>query len=369
MPRKLKRGTCCSTDQSSLPLVASKPCSRPSTERMTTTFSLIAGADSSSELTCDAPQLAPGRAVEGDDRTLAGTDHHQPEARRRPGRQGSFSFLTQTWRPVSRSTASTSPLCEAANTMPLSTAGPKPRRSFTCFLPPPTPSPQSFFTGSVCRKFDQVGRRLDIFVLAAAGRDQQRRESQREAINASGFGLVRRSAALARSVPWARSDRQFSVQQGAESTPPSCRRRRAPPCTPSTRAADILLGVVGVAAHFVVAAPRKLPGVIGERLDRIVGLALIDQDAREAQARDMPSSVSLELSMTCVSGAIAFAILPLVDGEARQRQLRLVGIRRGRIVLDEAVGDLPRLCADRRSAARRAHVVELRSGLQGALVS
>ena len=62
--------------------------------------------------------------------------------------------------------------------MPLSIAGPNPKRSTICFLPPPTPSPQSFFTGSVVGKFDQGRRRLDVFVFAAAGRDQQRRETQ-----------------------------------------------------------------------------------------------------------------------------------------------------------------------------------------------
>ena len=36
-------------------------------------------------------------------------------------------------------------------------------------------------------------------------------------------------------------------------------------------------------------------------------------------------------------------ILPLIDVEARECQLRLIGIGRARVVLDEAFGDLPRL--------------------------
>jgi hypothetical protein len=57
-------------------------------------------------------------------------------------------------------------------------AGPNPRRSTNCFLPPPTPSLQSFFTGRVAGKFDQHCRRLDVFVLTATGRDQQGRQAQ-----------------------------------------------------------------------------------------------------------------------------------------------------------------------------------------------
>ena len=69
-----------------------------------------------------------------------------------PADRGSFNFLSQTRRPVSNCEASTSPLSEAANTTPLSTAGPKPRRCTICFLPPPTFSSQSFLTASVCGK-------------------------------------------------------------------------------------------------------------------------------------------------------------------------------------------------------------------------
>ena len=66
VPRRLRRGTCCSTDHSSLPVSASKPCNRPSTERITTTFSPIAGADRSSEFTRvrhSSLPLAPSSAI------------------------------------------------------------------------------------------------------------------------------------------------------------------------------------------------------------------------------------------------------------------------------------------------------------------
>ena len=82
VPRKLKRGTCCSTDQSSLPLRASKPCRRPSTERITTTFSPMAGADSSSELTRVRHSSLPGRSVERDHRALGRADHHHARSPR-----------------------------------------------------------------------------------------------------------------------------------------------------------------------------------------------------------------------------------------------------------------------------------------------
>ena len=53
-------------------------------------------------------------------------------------------------------TSGASALTEAAKTTPLSAAGPNPRRSTNCFLPPPTPSPQSFFTGSVDGNFTNL---------------------------------------------------------------------------------------------------------------------------------------------------------------------------------------------------------------------
>ena len=93
VPRRLRRGTCCSTDHNFLPLCASRPCSRPSTERMTTTFSLIAGEDSSSEFTCErhnSRPVAPSSAIDG---ALAGAHHHHAKTRRRSRRQRHLEIL------------------------------------------------------------------------------------------------------------------------------------------------------------------------------------------------------------------------------------------------------------------------------------
>jgi hypothetical protein len=98
VPRKLKRGTCCSTDQSSLPLPASKPCKRPSTERITTTFSLIAGADSSSEFTRVRHSSLPVAPIERDHPPLLEPTITIPAPARGPRTAGIFNFLTQTWR-------------------------------------------------------------------------------------------------------------------------------------------------------------------------------------------------------------------------------------------------------------------------------
>ncbi len=156
MPRRLRRGTCCSTDHSSLPLRASKPCSRPSTERMTTSFSLIAGADSNSEFTRERHSSRPLAPSNATTTPLPVPTTTMPLPAPGPADMGSFSFFTQTWRPVSSDAASTSPLCEAANTRPLSEDGPRPRRSLICFLPPPTPSPHNFLTGSVSGNFTRA---------------------------------------------------------------------------------------------------------------------------------------------------------------------------------------------------------------------
>ena len=106
----------------------------------------------------------------------------------------------------------------------------------------------------------------------------------------------------------------------------------------------ILLGVVGIAAHLVVARRERARIGPSQRLERIVGLALIDHArARGAGARCAAAPLSLECSMTSVRGAIAFRILPVIDVEPRERQLRLIGIGRARVVLDQPVRDLPRL--------------------------
>jgi hypothetical protein len=138
---------------------------------MTTTFSLIAGADSSSELTCERHSSARGPSSATITPLLEPTTT-MPKAAAGPADSGILEFLDPDLLAGLQATASTSPLWEAANTMPLSSAGPSPKRSFTCFLPPPTLSPHSFFTGSV-GEFDQLRRRFDVLVLAAAGRDQQ----------------------------------------------------------------------------------------------------------------------------------------------------------------------------------------------------
>jgi len=57
----------------------------------------------------------------------------------------------------------------------------------------------------------------------------------------------------------------------------------------------------------------------------------------------------------------------LVDIEPRQRQLRLIGVRRAGVVPDEVIGDLPRLRVVIRLQGG-GHCTELRRGLQGTLV-
>ncbi len=96
VPRKLKRGTCCSTDHSSLPLLASKPCKRPSTERITTTFSLIAGADSSSEFTRVRHSSRPVAPSSARYLPLLEPTTTIPNPAAGPADSGSLSFLSQT---------------------------------------------------------------------------------------------------------------------------------------------------------------------------------------------------------------------------------------------------------------------------------
>ena len=89
-----------------------------------------------------------------------------------PADKGSLSFFTQACLPLSSDTASTSPLSLAANTKPLSIAGPSPSRSLACFLPPPTLSPPYLLDRQRRRKIHELGGQLDVFILAAASRDQ-----------------------------------------------------------------------------------------------------------------------------------------------------------------------------------------------------
>ena len=110
VPRRLKRGTCCSTDHISLPLCASKPRRRPSTERNTTTFSPIAGAESSSEFTFarhNSRPVAPSKAMIA---PLLVPTTTMPKRAAGPADSGIFSFLTQARLPVSSDSASNSPL-------------------------------------------------------------------------------------------------------------------------------------------------------------------------------------------------------------------------------------------------------------------
>src|ERR1019366_9024792 len=113
---------------------------------------------------------------------------------------------------------------------------------------------------------------------------------------------------------------------------------------------------------------KRARGVLRQRLDGVVRLALIGQHSRQAQPRYVPQFVVLGIVHDLHQRSGRIAKFPLVDIQARQHQLRLIRIRRGRKILDETIGDLPRLGLIV-VLERRRHVVELRGGAQGTVVS
>ncbi len=221
VPRKLRRGTCCSTCHNSLPLAESSPCSRPSTERRTTTFSLIAGADSNSELTCARQRSRPFAASRAMTAPLLEPKITIPDPAAGPADRGSFSFLTQTCLPVSRVTARTSPLCEAANTTPSATAGPKPNRSLTCFLPPPTLSPHSFLTGNVPLNLSNAAGGSTSLSFEQPAAINNAAESQREEKTHQGLALFDGSAVGGAADKGALRSANFSCRSPESALPAS----------------------------------------------------------------------------------------------------------------------------------------------------
>ena len=222
-----------------------------------------------------------------------------PEPAAGPAENGILEFFSQMWWPVSRVTASTSPLCEAANDHALVDRGPQARaaaRLASCRRRPFAPE---LFHRQLCGKVHQLRRRLDILVLAATGRRSAApRERQGKRVNASGFGLGCHRRDRSGRVGVHRRSRGERGRRDPEilrRLPARCRIRcrrplgasaATPPCIRSAACGGLLLGVVRIARAPRGSGAANALGSAGQRLDRIVRLALIDQYARQAQARD-----------------------------------------------------------------------------------
>ena len=223
----------------------------------TTTFSLIAGADSSSELTCVRhSSLAASRLRARSPRPCWCPPPPCRSPRPGPADSGIFELLhpdlaagLELTRPALRPCGRPRTPCRCRS------PGPSPKRSLICFLPPPTPSPHSFLTGSVCGKLRP----------ALAGGSTSLSLLQPAAISSA----ARLKGSNKRIRVWpcskcraARCWRAAAVGGAPRSCDLQVRAARAPmlPRSPSPSAAlysahglrSVLLGVVSIAAHLVV---------------------------------------------------------------------------------------------------------------------
>ncbi len=178
VPRRLRRGTCCSSDQTSLPSCALKPCSRPSTERITTTFSLIAGADSSSEFTCVRHNWRPVAPSSATITPLLVPTTTIPAPAPGPAESGNFRFLTQRCAAGLQRCGQHLALVGGGEYHAVVDRRPQPEAQHRLLLAAADALAPQFLHRQRRRKFDQSCGRLDIFVFAATGGDQQRREAQ-----------------------------------------------------------------------------------------------------------------------------------------------------------------------------------------------
>ncbi len=177
VPRRLRRGTCCSTDHISLPVWASRPRSRPSTERSTTTCSPIAGADSNSELTCARQSWRPVAPSSAIDVALAGSHHDHAEIRGRSGRERQFQILfPQMAARIERDREHFALVRGGVHRLVVD-CGPQAEPQYHLLLAAAHALTPELLDRQRLRKVDELRRRLDILVLAAARSDDQGREA------------------------------------------------------------------------------------------------------------------------------------------------------------------------------------------------
>ncbi len=189
------------------------------------------------------------------------------------------------------------------------------------------------------REGHELGRGLDILVLAAAGHDKQGRQGNGEQCAHQGLALFEETgeagdagggavAAVggdACGAPGVRPRSAIFSVSNAESM--LCGIVFAERLFVQLRGLGrVLLGVIGIAAHLVV---TRCEGAwqVGKRLQRLVGLALIDLHARQPQARDVPELGILGMLDDLLQWTDGPSFLICIDRETREHELCLVGIR------------------------------------------
>jgi len=159
VPRRLRRGTCCSTDivpcGVRVEAVGGGPSDRT---KGRPTFSPIAGADRSSEFNRVRHSSRPvGLRPRSRRHPCCCRPRPAPPPAPGPADIGIFSFLTQRWRPVSSDAASTSPVCEALRTPRVVDRRPEaPGAAPIASCRRRRPRPRFFFTGRVAGNLTRV---------------------------------------------------------------------------------------------------------------------------------------------------------------------------------------------------------------------
>jgi hypothetical protein len=228
---------------------ASRPRNRPSTERSTTTCSPIAGADSSSELTCVRHSSVPWRRRARSPSPCSS----RPRPCRGGGRtrrQRQLQILLPHLMAGIQRNGDHLALVRGREHGLVVDAGPKPSRSTICFLPPPTPSPHSSLTGSVCGKSTSyAGGSTSLSLLQPATIIKAARpRGSKQRIRVWPCSFVTDGARPPRR------DRRFSI--------PATRHRRRESLALSAadirpRAARVLLREQRIAAHLVIARRER----------------------------------------------------------------------------------------------------------------
>src|SRR5215472_13393908 len=350
VPRSERRGTCCSVVHSSCPSSGLRACSLPSTVRTATSRSEIAAGASTSPLRRTFQRLWPVAESKAKSRPSLAPATTSSELEAVPPERGALVFACQMTRPLVKSRATTSPLWPVAKTRlsaieipwpSRSTAAPLspmlwPHRWVTCTLG--RGSGVSFAGSSTFLSFEQAAintstaraprrafARLGFrarcsagMVLLAGGRGGRRGRRGR------GGGGRRRLRRAAFEI----GDLQLQECRVTALAPGALRAVVFAKC-----GRLVSLGVIGVAAYFVVAGRERAR--IGYRADsgeRAVRLALCNLHPCQPLARDQRELVILRVlgdRGELVGGVIE---LGLIHVETRGEQTRLVGVGRAAVI-------------------------------------
>ena len=174
VPRSVRRGICCSVDQTSLPSASASARSLPSTVRTMTSFSATAGAERISPFTSARQRSAPLAAASATTWPSAEPTATMSPPTPVPPASSSLVSTRHSCLPVFRSNAATSPSRPAANRRSSARGETQPQAQLLAAAAH-AGAPELLDCDRRVLDVGELGRLVDLLVLRIAGREREQR--------------------------------------------------------------------------------------------------------------------------------------------------------------------------------------------------